>query len=1245
MQETRRRRAEERIAETPDWQRNIEAGLDPRNILSGFLNVPNLPSAIAGIAGYPETAADLRVSTTGDIADALRAGVLERHGIEEPISITPEGELDVDLQSLLLQEGPLALLPLGNVSRLAAGAGRGARIAAGAGEVALNLAVPGVQGPYALGAPVSVGATVGIPSGLALATGGGATIGEGDEAPAPPSGLTLGQSPVTRVTPPPSITLGQTRSVPPPSLSLNDSLEGDTGDPSRMTAWIAAGLSAAAILGGSSAAVRAATNRNRLARQQAHAELTGTAVPRPDTNLGQPSPTMVPRLTGDSTDAATALQTQLLDPNAPLFTALRRSGIDDEAYDTFRARIDTSANPIAMNARIRDAVITGSLPHSQVRMPALADHLNNLSRFTPEELARYDDTLAAMTRMDDLRANNQTVWGSGSRAQTLTQLDATVQATRIDAPEVWEAVNEVHEMYRRLGDYMVEAGYISQQRRDLWTQQRPNYAPLQLMMERTSGIEDRIERFIGGITGREPQDVTGGRFLEARATDLAEEGVMPGNVESIARNHTAYFGRLVRDVEQNRLRRQFIDTVEGSLVGPSGNRVIQRVDARGRDTVSIFRGGEEVHYRITDPGIRTTLEFNTPAVIPVMNGARRLMQNFTTGVFAPLFATKSAVYDALTGFLTAPRGRHSSRLLISPVSGTIRGIRDLINRSAAQTLDLSLRNNGPLSRMLGVGRTVVLRDRMREAYANSATRLFDQLGGASSTILDDINPDTISSMLTQIAPDYVRRMSGNTWEQVKANTFVRMYTGLLSAIHNSARVEFIAQNMRRLQDEADAIRLGGQARNLSGDMTRVVGARGTRTGTAIQGVLSTIPYATQSIQGIYHLARTIGNRRQLPQLITRTMGFGAAATGLLAWQWQQNQAAQDHYWHVMTPIQRARNIPIYNDDGTVSGFVPVPPEMRMFWASFVEGMGVTFGYLDPVGDQVNTGPMTAALNAMLNTAYQDVIPNPIGPGPAALFFAPAGVRPPDLAFGRFTAEAPRPPRDTSMEQSELEVRLRLAVEELFGASAAMMIDTYDTFNGATTHGYDTFEAATAAAQSFTGPWRQPSAAGPLAPIMGTDMRVSLVDPISQELFPRLEQSERMNVAFNREVRGPGRLRLNDPTPSPFALRNSRGTMLERVGDMNRGLQSWLRARYTTQMSTLRSRLEATRTNPQFADPQARVEEQNRIRMQMRRHNEEALEQFMSLEEEITQMLGSPFRFSDDNLDRLRSMPRNGSPGP
>lgn len=1272
MEEARRRRAAETRATTPDWQRDLQSGLDPRSLLSDALQLPNLPSVVAGALGYPETAEAIKIGPLDRAAKALREGVLQRHGVDEPVQWTPEGKANVDLGAALLQDGPIALLPLGNVAAIARGAGLGTRLAASAGETALGLAVPGVQGSYRVMAPLSFGITAGIPTATAVGTGGevDATALEVDLPTSfaidAPGGGDTGELPQP-------FQIGSTDtgsagggadastddSLPQPfQLNPDADLESDDTetDADRMTAWIAAGLGAAALLGGSLAAGRAAASRSKLARELAHAELSGTPVPRQETGVAEPPIPQVRGIQGEVTTPAVAAQTQIFDPHAPLFEAIRRSGVDDEAYETLRARIETTANPIALNARIRDTAITGQLPNSRVRMPRLADHLNALSRFTPEEIARYDDTLVAMSRMDDLNATQQTVWGSGPRAQSLAQLDVTAATTREQHPRVWEAVQEAQEMYRSIADYLADAGYISQARREAWAAQRPNYVPLQLARPGKDGIEDAVEDFFETIVGRRPQEITGSRHFAAREMDdLAEGGVQPGNAASVMRNHTAYFGRILRDAEVNRIRRQFVDTVEGSLFDTSGNPIVRRVKGPSRTSTTIVRDGQDVHYEISDPGIRTTLEYNPPAVVPVLNGMRRVMQNFTTGVFAPLFATKSATYDALAGFVTAPHDRRSSRLLIAPVTGSVRGIRDVLTRSAAQALDLSLRHNGVVSRTLGVPRATAIRDQMRTAYENSATRMFDRSGAASSTILDDINPDRVSSMLAQIAPDYVRRVATSTEEQVRANTFVRMYTGLLSAVHNSARLEFIAQNMKHLKDEADAARLGSQARNLSGDMTRVGGARATARGTAIQGALSTIPYAAQSVQAIYHLARTLGNKKQLPRALTRMMGFGAVATGVLAWQWRENQQARDHYWHVMTPSQRGRSIPLYNDNGTVSGVVSIPPELRLFWSPFVEGMGIALGYrsrpeVDAAAgnadNSVAVDAATEALNAMLNVTYQDILPNPVGPGIGALAYGAAGVRPPDLAFGRFTAREPRTPRGVVEQEtvrSELEQRVRIITEELLGASAAMVLDTYDTFQGAMQWGESVPDAMLAATRSTLGPWQQPTTAGLLGPLFNTDMRAAQSDPVFQALRPRLNASKTIHAAHISDNRRPGFLRIGDPTPSPHPPRVSRDRELMAVGEHNAVLRSWLRKHYERQMSTLRHRMDATRTNPLFASPAARITQQNQIVAEMRELNKAALEQFVALEDQISETLGRRFSFDEYDLERLRRTPFTAPP--
>lgn len=1293
------------MSSLPGWIRNLHVGFDPRRVAGDAMTIPALPSTVAQLIGADEAAQALTNPTIQGWLDqglSLRDEAMRFHNVSDPITVTPEGEIDVDISRLLLQEGPMAVMPLGGPVRWFGTGTNLTRASNAAAEIALNLAIPGAQGRYGPAAAISLGATTGLPGALAAVTDGEVTsnIDAPYVTPAWISGQvaqvgdTVDAIPLSDVEE--SITLvplsaleqemGIEYPMTPDQAFINEQQLDIQGlrpaedglneiiipDDNDLSAEILTGAAALAIIGGAAAGVRASRAAAAAATRRQASELAGGQTPAPVSGIS-PGQDVNETIRGPVTGLGDVIETQLIDRNVPLFNAVRdATTTTDPDYQLFRAQVSTTATPQAMASRIRDAAITGQMPNSQLRTVPLANHLEALSRLSPQQQASYDDVLTAMTRMDDMIRDRVNVWGSGPNAQTFAQLDARVQALRTGDPQVFTMVQEAQQMYRDLADYMLEAGAISADQRARWAANNSNYVPQRLDFADERGLLSQLSELDPAIRSE-------ANFFRPRGE--VGETIEPGDVGSIMRAHEVYFSTALRVTENNRLRRNFVDLVSQGLRDADGAPVVSRARQSGRDTITIRRGGRREYWRITDPGIRSALSFRPNAVASLLNGARRLAQEMSTGVLRPDFIPVSISYEVLSSIPMIRNGRglgpvdqvlntitggrvrlNSADLSVfaSPVTGTAEQAMATFYRSASQRLDMSLRFNGQLMQMLGNRNVAAIRDVMAQAYEMSTTRLYERFGGGNAVFLENAIQDRLPDVLMDIAPQFVRQQSTNTLQQAQTSRFVRMYMGTLTALHNSVRVQSAAasiprriavSNMRLFSRDIPVIqfqpianmdeltRIMADTRNLTGDVSQIGGDASTMVGRRYQQFLSQSMYANHFVQVTAQHARMM--REHPIRYSTTIAGMTTAGFAYVMSQINDNPVAEDFYWRRMTAEQRARMIPTFDDSGDLVNMIMIPAELRLIWSPFVEGMGSALGYHVPIANE-DFSPIrravTQALDAGLQTAQSDVLPNPIGPGIGATIGA-MGVEPPDIGFGRYSAMDPRPPMGLVEQEdtrTELQDRAEIIINELLAGSSSMVIDSAEALVNSLDAGQSVTSAFDNSARAFFGPVRQPARTMFNQSLYGVDLRMSLADSTFDSLQPRLRNIDTIVNAFNREVRAPGQGTLSGGSPNVFHTRDSRDTEIGIIGSVTVGLQSWLTSRYRTPYADLRRRREMLLRNPAFSDPGLRNVELNNITEEMRILNEQALRMMISTEGVISEQLGRSFSFGEFDLDRSRS---------
>lgn len=1255
----------------PEWLRRVGTGLDPQYWAGTIMTLPEVPSMIAAVAGAPETAEALSSETGRQLADW---GASQLREAERRYDVTPYGDVTLDEQGnpefnfnmwdLIAQEGPAMAVPIGGPVRLLSNATRAGRATNAAANVGINLALPGVQGRYVPGLMVSEGATVGLPATLAAVSGGefsGDYTTQAEMLERAQEELTLRNEGMI------------TGPIAPDVVDVPDA-------PDDYSAEIVAGISAVAIIAGVRAGIRA-NHAGRAAEQmRAASDLSNNAAPSPSASIQRVSDEQVNQITGPITDRRTAVETQAIDRFAPLWNAARRAGADVEQI---QADVRTTATPQGMSARIRDMVITGQLPNSNIMAPSLVNMLQQISRMTPQQRAAYNDALTAYTRLDDMHARNTTVWRGhdpdGAPVQrSMAELQALVR-TGMNDPQVRSLINESHTLYRRMTDYMLEAGVVSRATHQRWRQQMPHYAP-QSRAFHDAPLMQRLFR------ETDPAIFDRAHHLRARGD---EEQIAPGFVRNAEEAHLEYVGSMLRLTENNRLRRNFIDQII-NLRDRQGNRVVRRIppNEKSQSAVAIRRGGLIERYEISDPGIYSSLRFRPTHVWQAFDIPRRIFQQATTGIYMnPLQVLRSVAYETTTALPLTRSGRGLGPLdqilsnisdgkwrlgafdysvFASPVSGTALGVYSNIVRRAHQALDLSVRTNGVLSRVLGPANAQAISGIMKQNYMRSSGRLFERYGSGNAAPLENTLDARVSPLISEVASAYGRVASQSTLQQLTASRIIRAYSDFMHIAHNSVRQQNAASNIRRQWYSSD-VRLPGMSRSikvvfpwngrvnmsnaeltrvmadtrrLTGDPTQVGGDSATRIGRAVQGFLSGIPYGNLSIQVMAEIAR--GIRRNPARALT---SFGTLLGAGLTLQFaslSDNPAAQEYYWHRLTPEQRARNIYIFGPDGEPIFLNSLHQEMRLAWSPLIEGMGVAFGFRS-----ASPSEMT---RTVYSTLMNDVLPDPIGPtwgiglgvlgGTLALAGQQMDVNIPEFG-GRFGVQTPRPIRgDVQQEtlRTELADNAQIVLSELLGGAATMWFDGANSLTQSIDEGYSLYDSLRNSSEALLGVMRQPERTSFFNPVWGIEQRVHMITPETRDLRVSLNNIDLIGQAFNRDVRRPGFGTLSGDTPTPFRNNNLRGTEVAYIGSVIRPLQAWLRQNYSSQRSHLSRNLDQMRMSAAFTDPAVANQTRNRLVEQIRELDEAAMQQVQTTESLISQQLGRDFRFSEFNLDESSSMP-------
>lgn len=413
----------------------------------------------------------------------------------------------------------------------------------------------------------------------------------------------------------------------------------------------------------------------------------------------------------------------------------------------------------------------------------------------------------------------------------------------------------------------------------------------------------------------------------------------------------AYLQHYVREYTSNRAIATFVRGIKGTemdgraikhLNEPMSIKLAQEKNLfnkySGRDDIVSYMDNGNINFiQVADPDLAKAMHFAAPAVARGWNGARKLWQQGTTGVFNPVFSFKSAEYEYQIaryarrpgrsfGYIdktiraALPNSTAIGRILdntnldptfriqqlaaiFNQVSG--RAIRDL-GRKIGEDLSMQsglfnslAKTPGGKDFLSGLGRIMV------KQHNDSTFGVFSNSGIANIAFTEDA-----TNALRADYSDLASKFSlGTDYANNLKNAGLHSYRIMLESVHNSAKYAFFAQNYAVLrkkfngkvpQKELD--RLVYETKTLSGDMSATAGS------DAVSKLYSATPYTQIAATSMRFMGQTV---RDYPVQV-----FGRLLTGLvlptalgIAYM-SSDDETWDWYWNKLAPWQRMSTSPI-----------------------------------------------------------------------------------------------------------------------------------------------------------------------------------------------------------------------------------------------------------------------------------------------------------------------------------------------
>lgn len=691
-----------------------------------------------------------------------------------------------------------------------------------------------------------------------------------------------------------------------------------------------------------------------------------------------------------------------LDKNAPMPAAIKHEGGTADEVEEMAANVGAMMNPVSQSNIGATAKQIGIFPGMQRAVEPLGRIMRTVAALGDDGANAFGRAMAALDIVTRLRPG-QVVTDAAGGAWDAARLNKIVHDAQ-QIPGVAAAMARTRKWYDDMREVLQVNGIIDGVTAARWAAQQPHFVHTQLNFR----TEDDIwKQFLVSMTTKHEAPITDSAVLHALSTRELDpqKGVLPGAGMNMLETMEKYGESVVRAVLENNNKRYFFHQME-RIARRTGKKsdLIKKVEKAGSDTISFFRHGKEVHYKIYDEALYSTM-LNQPAmVVPVLNAARSMVHFWATGAGNPFFVWKSAMFDtALSPFTRmngdslgpldeivrrASGGKYdlSNFIGIDPTVvanwpvGSARFLYGAFIKEMGERLDASINANTIFARSLnalGLPADAVLKV-IDDAYLRSTHFLWNSVGGGANagTLA---TPEALRASISQSAPNvvgYLQRMDTapvnprqamlRAQARITANTGWRAYTALMNALHNGVKFQHFAANtvpktgqtaaMRRKQ----VIRAGKASRELTVDPSR------TGDGWWYRAYASSALWGNIGVQSLYQFSRAFRDHPYRMASMLSATGF--ATFGWLNQMFGGDEEAAKYYFQTLTPSQRVQlGIPMYVDERGDIQYMPLDPMLRPLVAMTTELYGALAGHTAamPRDDEQRT-MFTRAVNAMFD---------------------------------------------------------------------------------------------------------------------------------------------------------------------------------------------------------------------------------------------------------------------------------------
>ena len=638
----------------------------------------------------------------------------------------------------------------------------------------------------------------------------------------------------------------------------------------------------------------------------------------------------------------------------------------------------TRQTPQASAGIIGHSMITGEFPNSPTRRAPLAPTLEALAKdLSPQEWNELADGLIARSALEDFAtAGEQTSLAGRSVAEIQAIADRMANNPRLMAH-----ADRIGTHYTEALDYARENGYISDNMFNELRAARPNYVP---MGKSDANVQEGSTLF--GQSRLSAETRTGIENLYTRNTEELA-GTPAGQVTDPIRQLPLYTANIIRQVEQNNLRRDIIDTHGGN--SDAIVRIPAGGDLSGKTVITIHRDGVMEHYNVRDQSLYDALQFNNGiaknAFFDIVAFPNRIMQNSLTGPLSPFFAgITSPAFDVVGGAFMRPKGydlgliseaanrlipdldtlipsntpaaritKESLRIvgdrlkaldptqLLAPATGAARaGWDQLIGGMANSAAEQIIRQKGVLYNILGPQGLDQFSNTLALWYRESISAQMDRAGAGSSSLMTVDEGTSAPAAIHNAAPNFAERASRRAMNDAIAgnpgtiNTLVQGGNGFLRRVGITPVVRaymgltrMLGEGTRYAAFATNAPRAARSAEDLQevGNQTRRLSGDMREHGSAeyVQNATKQIMYSNPAIQGFAQLGRQLF----VDQPLTTAANLATIPMAMIAMQYYSaNDEATQDYIRSLTPEQQASRVVLAPDV-----WYPVEPNLRPLW--------------------------------------------------------------------------------------------------------------------------------------------------------------------------------------------------------------------------------------------------------------------------------------------------------------------------